>query len=110
MGRESKFVGLTFTSLEQVRTLRKQIINMTNESVEQLVKGSKGIELLGEIKFKKSGVDPLTKQATNFIEQINQTFTYLVSLKALEYLLNNYPDRIFKVNFGVQIISFADLY
>ncbi len=37
-----------------------------------------------------------------FIEQINQTFTYLVCLAAVEIFQSMYPTHIFTVNFGTE--------
>ncbi len=38
------------------------------------------------------GHDPLTGEALNVIEQLNQTFTILVSLRAVERLIEMHPE------------------
>lgn len=46
------------------------------------------LELLYRIKFEDIGFDPFNaERPLNFIEQINQTFTYLATLKAAQKLL-----------------------
>lgn len=50
------------------------------------------IELLTALRFQTVGHDPLTGEALNIIEQLNQTFTILVSLRAVERLLEIHPE------------------
>jgi len=50
------------------------------------------LEFLYKIKFEEIGCDPLdSARDLNFIEQVNQSFTYAASLKAAEYLLRQDP-------------------
>lgn len=90
-----------FFSIEQVEEFKTKIINGTNSSVDDILNGEKGITLLKKMKFEQSGYDVVFNRKTNFIEQINQTFTYLVCLEATEKLLLLYPGHSFMVNFGV---------
>jgi hypothetical protein len=49
------------------------------------------LEFLWKIKFEQVGYDPLdSKRSLNFIEQLNQTFTYLASFKAAKYLFEKH--------------------
>jgi hypothetical protein len=60
-----------------------------------------GIQLLAQLKFQKVGRDPISERPLNFIEQVNQTFTYLASCDALRYLFAHHPDRVpFIVHLG----------
>lgn len=60
-----------------------------------------GIELLHQIKFNQVGFDPLSGRALNLIEQVYQTFTYLVSFRAAQLLMGWYPDCLgIKLNLG----------
>jgi len=54
------------------------------------------------MKFSPIGCDPLNADAPlNLIEQLNQTFTYLASAKALRLLLRFHPELApFTVNLG----------
>ena len=89
-----------FADKKQVQMLRQKIIKNTDTymSIPQL----HGIYFLRAIKFEKLGFDPISEERTNFIEQVNQTFTYLVSLQAIDFLLEQFPNKRFKANFGVK--------
>ena len=51
-----------------------------------------GLSLLRRMKFGKLGKHPTKEGDLNFIEQINQTFTILATLKAARILFEMYPD------------------
>lgn len=51
-----------------------------------------GLELLRALKFDQVGFHPVEGRALNAIEQINQTWTYLVALAAVRKLLELHPD------------------
>ncbi|MCM1991311.1 hypothetical protein [Oceanirhabdus seepicola] len=91
---------MMFSNIEQVKSCREKIIRITNEKVEELISKGTGIEFLRQVKFTQNGYDPLFEKPLNFIEQTNQTFTYLVSLLALERLFELYPNSSFRVDFG----------
>jgi hypothetical protein len=44
------------------------------------------------LRFEAVGHDPLTGEPLNVIEQLNQTFTILVSLRAVERLIDMHPE------------------
>jgi hypothetical protein len=50
------------------------------------------IALLKALRFELRGYDPLTGEPLNLIEQLNQTFTTLATLRAVELLLELHPD------------------
>lgn len=50
------------------------------------------LELLTALRFQTVGHDPLTGEALNVVEQLNQTFTILVSLRAVERLIVMHPE------------------
>ncbi len=50
------------------------------------------LELLTALRFDTVGHDPLTGEPLNVIEQLNQTFTILVSLRAVERLIEMHPE------------------
>ena len=49
------------------------------------------LELLKAVKFEAIGFHPVTGAPLNFIEQVNQTFTYIVALKASRELFRMHP-------------------
>jgi hypothetical protein len=48
--------------------------------------------LLTALRFETCGHDPLTGEPLNVVEQLNQTFTILVTLRAIERLLELHPE------------------
>ena len=50
------------------------------------------LEFLRALRFQTIGHDPLTGAPLNLVEQLNQTFTILVSLRAVERLLELHPE------------------
>jgi hypothetical protein len=50
------------------------------------------MELLSKLRFETVGHDPLTGDALNVVEQLNQSFTIMASLRAVERLLQLHPD------------------
>ncbi len=60
------------------------------------------LDVLRAVKFEEIGFDPLEpNRQLNLIEQVNQTFTALVSVRAVEYLLNSHAEAApFTLNLG----------
>jgi hypothetical protein len=56
------------------------------------VGSSDGLAVLRALKFESFGRHPLESHDLNLIEQINQTWTYLVSLRALTSLFERHPE------------------
>jgi hypothetical protein len=50
------------------------------------------LEFMRSVKFEKKGFHPTTHHLLNLIEQVNQTWTYLVALYATKLLLERHPD------------------
>ena len=48
--------------------------------------------LLKALRFELVGHDPLTGERLNLVEQLNQTFTILVTLRAIERLIELHPE------------------
>ena len=51
-------------------------------------------------KYEKTVVDPLTGNPENLIEMLNQYQTYLVTLKALDFLFEKHSSKSFIARFG----------
>lgn len=59
------------------------------------------LEVLRQMKFAMIAWHPLDDQPLNLIEQINQTWTYLVTLRALPFLFARHPEAGgFQLNLG----------
>ncbi|MCP4550564.1 MAG: hypothetical protein GY834_00670 [Bacteroidetes bacterium] len=76
--------------------------NSAQMNILELSENRDGMQLLEKMKFSKVGYDPLdTERSLNLIEQINQTFTYLASFKAVEILFKLHPEvSQFVLNLG----------
>lgn len=63
----------------------------------------KASSLLHQLRFKKIFKDPISKKPQNFIETINQTYTYIITFKAIVFLYESnivLPTDTFDVNIG----------
>lgn len=59
------------------------------------------LEVLRQMKFSTIAWHPLDDQPLNLIEQVNQTWTYLVTLRALPFLFSRHPEACgFQLNLG----------
>jgi hypothetical protein len=62
-----------------------------------------GLEVLHQMKFKQIAWHPVDDRPLNLIEQVNQTWTFLVSLKALPFLFERHPEAGgFRLNLGTE--------
>ena len=50
------------------------------------------LDLLRQMKFQAVGVHPVEERPLNLIEQVNQTWTYMVALEAARRLLDLHPE------------------
>lgn len=92
-------------SKKEIAELRSKIYEnaeKTYSRIAQNITNDSPFELFADIRFNKFGVDPIKGTPLNFIEQINQMFSDLVVLYAVEELLSKYPDKKFEVNFGAK--------
>lgn len=90
-------------SREQLNEYRKKIqdnLKAGMEKLNELMKASDAVTFFHIIKFEKTVIEPLTGEPENLLEVVNQCQTYLVSIMAVEYLLEKYSGVSFKVNFG----------
>ena len=60
-------------------------------------------------KYDKIAIDPLTGGSENLIEMVNQYQTYLVTLKALEFLFEKYSNKSFIARFKVEYFPWIKL-
>lgn len=80
-------------SVNDAEALHAQVLSAAERTVAWL-RGFAGspLELLTALRFQTVGHDPLTGEALNVIEQLNQTFTILVSLRAVGRLIEMHPE------------------
>lgn len=86
-------IVMKIASIEDIDVARARILlasalarkSIVQETVDELV-------WLQNIKFTKIGIHPYEHRPLNFIEQVNQTFSYLVALEAARMLLTRHPE------------------
>ena len=98
---------ITISSLRDIENRKyklRQSAARTKEQLLTLASSKDAIPLLADMKFKMIGCDPLkSKRQLNLVEQLNQTFTYLASFLATEYLLKIHPSaKPFILNLGAR--------
>jgi hypothetical protein len=87
--------------LVTLKTLVLETTERTTSKLRDLTNQKNGIALFNELRFTEAGQDPLADRPLNLIEQLNQTFTYLASFSAAEYLLKIHPEHSpFVINLG----------
>ena len=96
---------ITLHNLFDVEAHIELLNDAANEAQINILEQSEsldGIQLLEKIKFEKIGYDPLNVQRSlNLIEQVNQTFTYLASFRAVGILFQKHPEATkFILNLG----------
>ncbi len=84
---------ITVNTLEEIRAARRMVHAHADQTVQALQSLSEtSVDFLAKLKFGKIGLHPLEDRPLNFVEHLNQTFTYLVALKAAELLLEWHPE------------------
>lgn len=80
-------------SADDIDKLIAIVKNTTESTVRWLLQQQEDpLTLLGKLKFETVGSHPIEGHALNFVEQINQTWTYLAALEASRLLLTLHPD------------------
>ena len=90
-------------NVEDLNTLRNEIYSNLNNSVtmiQDIINSTDALSFFKKVKFEKTVIDMLTGEPENFAEAIDQCQTYLVSIMAVEYLLQKHPNTAFTLNLG----------
>lgn len=88
---------------DELNKLRSEIMGSLDKSVvmiKELMGSMDSLSFFKKIKFEKTVTDPLTGEAENFAEMIDQCQTYLVTIMGAKYLLDKFPDTEFTVHLG----------
>lgn len=87
----------------ELKKYRTDILHNLDASImllKQILESKDTLNIFKTLKFEKSAVEPLTGKPENLIEVVNQAHTYLVSIMAVEYLYEKYPNQVFIINWG----------
>ncbi|MFM1814526.1 MAG: hypothetical protein RLZ98_1221 [Pseudomonadota bacterium] len=83
---------LTIRSKDDATQLLDEIRNSAQRTQNWLAaQSAEPLELFRMLKFERVGCHPLEDRQLNVVEQINQTWTYLVALLAAKQLLDLHP-------------------
>ena len=97
---EKQVVFLDRDELAQYKERITKNLQQAKIQLQKLLETCSEFELFEKFKFDKTVPDSLTGDPENLIEVINQNQTYIVSLRAMEYLFNCHPSQTFKLNLG----------
>lgn len=98
---------MKISSVSELATLEIEIRRAAASTVKALGAATARddpLDVLRAIKFREIGFDPLQPdRPLNLVEQVNQSFTYLVSLHAVAHLLERHPaSKPFHLNLGAR--------
>lgn len=99
--REGK--GLAISDISEVQKRIDDVyasMELTRDALLNELMNNSAVETFKEIKFGKIAKDPFRKVNINFIEMLNQSFSDIVVLKGVEYLMNKYKGMAFDINLG----------
>ena len=87
--------------LVSIENAVEQAAVTTLQSLRGKIQESPSLATFSAMKFDKVGRHPLGNRALNLIEQLNQTFTILASVRATRWLLARHPENApFVLNLG----------
>lgn len=72
----------------------------TRNQITRILEACDAKEALANLKFNKTALDSLTGEPINFIEMLNQAYSDLVVLKAVEDLMSRYEGKAFELHMG----------
>ena len=98
-------MGTTILTVAEIDPLLERVraaAARTTRAIGELIASeSDGIAVLHKMKFTEMAWHPVDDRPLNLIEQLNQTWTYLVTLKALPFLFERHADAGgFRLNLG----------
>jgi hypothetical protein len=83
----------TIHSVAEAETMHAQLMDSAARTAAWLRSfDGEPMALLKALRFTTVGHDPLTGAPLNVVEQLNQTFTILVTLRAIERLIELHPE------------------
>lgn len=93
----------TIKAIDEAILLRNNVLEsaeIAKLNIISIASKNSALDLMYNLKFKEIGIEPLENKPINLIEQLNQMFTYLVSIEAVIYLMKIYPEMSFTLNLG----------
>jgi len=82
----------TASDLEGLEAKLLDAAKRSSDAVQTIIEAQTPLGLLHAFKFDPVGHHPMTGSKLNLIEQVNQTFTHLVTYRAVRSLLDRHPE------------------
>lgn len=107
MTRKENIPENAIVGRDELRVIVKKLlasIDETRGNISEIIRKDDPLAWFTSLKFEKKVRNPLypKKGEVTFLEFINQVWTTLATCRALEYLLERYPDKSFCLNLGTQ--------
>ena len=96
---------MRFATLSDLQALQQQVLEQAERSVSELslmCAPDKALHILKALKFERLISDPIFGEKLNFIEYLNQLFTYLVCIYAGIDIMKRWPSTVIVINFETQ--------
>jgi hypothetical protein len=107
--QDLKIVTVNRKSLGVFEKSLEAIAKKTAKKLASLFNKTHGMKMLGLLKFEEIGNDPLIANSPlNFVEQLNQTFTYLASIRASRHIFDT-EQRVKKITMHLGSSKGSDL-
>lgn len=91
----------TFADIKDLETQVSASVERSIKVLSGVINGASALDAFARLKFEQTGHHPLEERRLNLFEQINQTFTYLASLRAARWIFEQHPDAgILRLNLG----------
>jgi len=78
--------------IQHLRASVREAAESAAAAMRELLENQHPMAALARMKFEELGFHPIENRRLNLIEQVNQTFTYLVSFAAAEDIFARHPD------------------
>ena len=94
---------ICINNIEELNELEMSILKNLNRSIEKLkeiLEQYDAFNIFHMLKFEKTSFEALSGAEENLIETINQSQTYIVSIKAVRQLIETFPECKFVLNMG----------
>lgn len=95
---------MKISNIQQLLQIETNVVQAAQQAIRYLAQQSgDGIAIFQEMKFNPIGFHPISGKPLNLIEQINQTFTVLVTCQAIRKLYELHgSDRSYTMNLGTK--------
>src|SRR5262245_22543735 len=91
----------TLEELEELESKVNRSVELALKAIAQTMSACEPIEAFTRLKFDQVGFHPTEDRPLNFIEQLNQTFTYFASLRAGQWIVKNHENILpLRLNLG----------